>query len=279
LSIEPEASVVIVAYNTDDTLFTRNLDALFHDEANKKESFEVIVVDNSDRKSDKKDVSGISKRFPVQYISMNGNYGLSVGRNVGIRKSRGRIVIFLDDDAVPGEGFIAEHIRAFRDYDIVGLRGRCFGRTRSIYNHLAVNYDLGDKFFPHYINLEGNSSFTREVLEEVGGFYEEIKGAGGFEGVQLSFRIIEKVKDPGKLIYYPCAVIYHDNCGSFLKYFRKRLRHRRYESILQEQFPGLVEFMGSYQLPLVEKEQQSLWVRFRLKIIRFMIKIGMKVYR
>jgi GT2 family glycosyltransferase len=259
----PEASVVVVAYNTDETLLTENLNSLFNQSA---ENFEVIVVDNSDRKN----LEPIVTVFPVKYIKLKENAGLSIGRNVGTSRARGEIVIFLDDDAVPAEDFVEKHIKAYQTHDITGLRGKALSRTNTVYNYLSSTYDLGEKVFPHYINLEGNSSFKKDILLQMGGFFSQIKGAGGHEGSELSYRIVNHFNDRNQLIYYPGAVIYHDNCGSFAKYFRKRKRHLNYKKGLTEKFPGLFPFMESYPLPegIETPGGHSFFIKLRLRVIR-----------
>jgi glycosyltransferase involved in cell wall biosynthesis len=267
-----EASVVVVTYNTNEKLLNENLNSLFNQSA---ENFEVIVVDNSD----KKDLESIACNFSVKYIKLKENAGLSVGRNVGTSRAGGDIVIFLDDDAVPARDFVREHIKAYTTHDIAGLRGKALPRTNTVYNYLASTYDLGNKVIPHYINLEGNSSVKKEILVQMGGFYSQIKGAGGYEGAELSYRIVNHFNDRTKLIYYPGPVIYHDNCGSFLKYFQKRKRHLKYKKQLTEKYPDLFAFMDSYPLPEEIKTpgEYSFFIKLRLWLIKKSVSLLLKL--
>ncbi|MGD2087933.1 MAG: glycosyltransferase [Candidatus Aminicenantes bacterium] len=277
-SQKPGASVVVVTYNTNEKLLIENLNSLVNQSA---ENFEIIVVDNSD----KKDLESIVCDFPVTYIKLKENAGLSVGRNVGTSRARGDIVIFLDDDAVPARDFVQEHIKAYQTHDIAGLRGKALPRTNTIYNYLASTYDLGDKVIPHYINLEGNSSVKKDILVQMGGFYWQIKGAGGYEGAELSYRIVNHFKDRNKLIYYPGPVIYHDNCGSFLKYYQKRKRHLKYKEQLTEKYPDLFAFMDSYPLPQEIKpaSEHPFFIKLKLWLIRknlsLLLKLNQKLLR
>ena len=270
-SQQPGASVVVVTYNTNEKLLTGNLNSLFNQSA---ENFEVIVVDNSD----KKDLESIVCNFPVKYIKLKENAGLSVGRNVGTSRAQGDIVIFLDDDAVPARDFVREHIKAYKTHDIAGLRGKALPRTNTVYNYLASTYDLGDKVIPHYINLEGNSSVKKEILVQIGGFYSQIKGAGGYEGAELSYRIVNYFNDRNKLIYYPGPVIYHDNCGSFSKYLQKRKRHLKYKKQLTGKYPDLFDFMESYPLPeeMTAASRHSFFIKLRLWLIRKSVSLLLK---
>ncbi len=263
-SQKPEASVVVVTYNTGKKLLTENFKSLFNQSA---ANFEVIVVDNSD----KKNLEAIVRNFPVNcYIKLKENAGLSIGRNIGISRAHADIVIFLDDDAIPGGDFIQEHINAYKTHDIVGLRGKALPRTKTIYNYLNKNYNLGDKVIPYYINLEGNSSFRKDIFVQIGKFNSQLKGAGGYEGTELSYRIVNHFNDRNKLIYYPGPVIYHDFCGSFLKYFRKIKRHEKYFKQLTEKYPELSHFREFYskQGNIKPADRHSFFTRLRLWLIR-----------
>ena len=255
----PRASVVIVAYNTDESVFLECLGSL---QKQTVRDFEIVVVDNSNRA----DVRDLASRYTLKYVKLNKNYGLTVARNVGIKFAKADIVIFLDDDAIAAGDFVAEHIRAYEKHKILGLRGKSLPRTSNVFNYLNSYGDLGEEKIGCYINLEGNSSFRKDVLVEVGGFNSELKKAGGGEGLELTYRIIQRYGDKDKVIYYPKAIIYHDYYGSFSKYARKRLRHREYKDMLRRQLPDIFEFEKSYGLRPNKKALAALSLVNRVKL-------------
>ena len=204
-----------------------------------------IVVDNNEGW----DVADIAAKHHARYVQLRRNYGLSVGRNIGTRVARGQVVIFLDDDAVPGPGFVAAHVAEHSRLDIVGLRGKCLPKTNSVFNHLAEHYDLGDAVFPYFTNLEGNSSFRREFLMAVGGFNPGLAGAGGHEGAEITCRSIARWGNREQFVYSPLPVIYHDYADSYLKYLRKQLRHRQHEKTLLAVFPEMRSLGAQYPAP------------------------------
>ena len=256
----PGASVIIVTYNTNQKLLSQNLDSLKEQLNNK---FEIIIVDNSD----KTDVKPIVSSYSLKYIKLNKNYGLSLARNIGIKYARGNIVIFLDDDAIPANDFVEEHINAYKEHNIFGLRGKAIPRTSAIYNYLASHYDYGDQVIPCYINLEGNSSFKKDILIEVGGFDPAIQGAGGGEGLELTHRIINKCKDKNRLIYHPNAIIYHDYSHTFIKYIKKELKYTKCRDIVEGQFADIFEIVGEYKLSPKKLKKDSPSLFFRVKMI------------
>lgn len=267
----PEASIVIVTYNIDTRLLAQNLDSLSNQTTN---NFEILTVDNSD----KTDIRPIISKYNLKYIKLCKNYGLSMGRNVGIKFSRGDIVIFLDDDAIPARDFVENHITAYKEYNIFGLRGKALPRTPTIYNYLAGHYDLGDQIKPSAVGLEGNSSFKRDILIEIGGFNPDLQKAGGFEGTELTYRIVRRYNDKNSLVYYPDAIIYHDYSNSFFKYLKKRLRHAKYSKMLNNRFPDIFKFLGEYELrpKKMGKDNLGVIIKLRLEIIKNLIKYIIK---
>ncbi len=235
----PIASVIIVAYNPNMKLFEENIKSLKTDNTN---SYEIIVIDNSDKPHLEKFIA----KYDFNYIKLKRNYGLTAGRNVGINYSKGQILIFLDDDAIPESNYINEHIKAHQENDIVALRGKCLPRTKSLYNHFAHHYDLGDQILPYYVNLEGNSSFNKRILADIGGFNIELKGAGGYEGIEVSKRIIEKLAKRNSIIYYPNAIIYHDYSKSLVHYLKKQIRHENHIKYIMQNYPDFFDFYQSY---------------------------------
>lgn len=238
--ITPSSSVIVVTYNTNEELLLKNLNSLKEQSI---DTFELIIIDNSD----KKDLTPIFSEYVNKYIKLKKNYGLSIARNVGIKFSSGDIVIFLDDDAVPAENFVEQHEIAHKELKIIGLRGKSMPLTNSKYNFFAKNYDLGDEIIPCYINLEGNSSFKRLELLEMRGFNPMLEKAGGHEGLEISYRIFKKFKTKDVLIYYPDAIIFHDYSTSFKMYLTKRLRHSDYKSKLKRQSPEIFNFSKMFK--------------------------------
>lgn len=259
VSIKPNASVIIVTYNNSDLLLS-NLDKLNKQTVN---NFEIIIIDNNE----KIDIFQLIKKYPINYIKLKKNYGLSLARNIGIKLARGEIVIFLDDDAIPASDFVEQHIKAYQINDIIGLRGKAITtNNKNIYNHFSYHYNYGNKIIPCYINLEGNSSFKKEELSNIGGFNPKLEGAGGYEGLELSYRIISKYKDLNKLIYYPDAIIYHEYSSNLMEFIRKRLRHIKYSKYLKDKYKDIFKFRENYILNSeIKKDFRDKDIFFRIK--------------
>lgn len=262
----PTASVIIVTYNPNIRLFKQTIGSLI---GRTVSSYEIFIIDNSDNSKESYRLQQFISGADLNYIKLKGNYGLTIGRNVGLNYSKGKILIFLDDDAIPGENFIDEHVNAHKANNILALRGKCLPRTNSIFNHFALHYDLGNDIFPYMVNLEGNSSFKRETLIEVGGFNTSLDGAGGHEGIEITKRIIERTNDRSSVIYWPGAVIYHDYSKSLLHYLKKQIRHQNHSNYISTRHPDFINFFSSYN-PISTKDERDLdsITRTKLHIIR-----------
>lgn len=216
VSGQPRASVVIVCYRTPADIIRKNIGSLRDGDT------EFVIIDNSPTPGN----------FPfeglgVTYVAMKGNSGVCVARNLGAILSRSDIVIYLDDDAVPGEGFIDAHIGEHKERSVLAVRGRCLSKTRNLPNRLAFHYDLGPERIPSPIDLEGNSSFKKRELLACGGFNEDLPLSGGWEGVEVSYRLVQMSGDRSSVIYSPLPIIYHDYKSNTFHLLSKLLRHRR----------------------------------------------------
>lgn len=94
-----DLSIIIVSYNTEE-LLRKCLQSVYGDLNSSKISpgFEIIVVDNA---SKDKSVEMVKKEFQgVEVIENKENLGFSKANNIGVKKSKGNYVLFLNSDTV-----------------------------------------------------------------------------------------------------------------------------------------------------------------------------------
>lgn len=259
------ASVIIVTWNRANSL-NKCIDSL---QRQSGKDFEIIVVDNGSVD----ETEHICRQYDLLYVKLDKNYGLSEGRNIGVNHSRADVLVFLDDDAIADQKLVESHVRAHKENEIIALRGRSVPlNKRNPYNDLASHYDLGERIIPSLINLEGNSSFKKAPLLEVGGFKPELV-IYGHEGSELTYRLIKRFGDPNKIIYYPDAVIYHNYIDNFWVLIKKSFGFGRYERRLEVDLPDFYEFFMSYKYPArkttAKKKKQSLLTKLRFLLVQF----------
>jgi GT2 family glycosyltransferase len=233
---EPDISVVIVVRGP--SVEAELCLQAVRDELVRKE---VILVLNGAAPEDCVELSALADVT----ISLARDTGAYVSRNFGAVFAAAPIVMFLDDDALPMPGSLAAHLDAHNDYEVDAVRGRCRSKTDSPHNALAGHYDLGDRPFPRFPDLEGNSSFHREVFLGIGGWWDELKYGHG--GVELSYRLLQRSGDPARQIYAPGPLILHDYAADEGALERKRGRQAASKELLCKEHPDFEVFLASWQ--------------------------------
>ncbi|MFM7369994.1 MAG: glycosyltransferase family 2 protein, partial [Sphaerospermopsis kisseleviana] len=77
-------------------------------------SFEVIVVDSSDDDSTLKMINLLKNNltFSIKILTSQPK-NISISRNIGIQKSSGKIIAFIDDDAIPPTDWLDKLISTY----------------------------------------------------------------------------------------------------------------------------------------------------------------------
>jgi|WetSurMetagenome_2_1015567.scaffolds.fasta_scaffold00064_28 glycosyltransferase involved in cell wall biosynthesis len=229
----PELSIIIVAYKTNDLL----IDCIQSLSANNSGAYEVIVVDNGGNEK----VLDKLLEFPLLYICSPHNFKPSEARNIGAYFSKGNIIAFIDDDTIVGKDFVKDIIETFREYNIIGLRGKILFKTGHYNNKMPGHYNLGDNCkFIRFAVTECNCAFSRKEYLALNGMNPLLFG---HEGIELSYRI-EKKYGSHKILYSPEMIIYHDFADSDLKLQTKLKRHEMMWSYLKFRYPDIEKFVA-----------------------------------
>ncbi len=203
-------STIIPAYNAERTIAQAIDSALSQD----FEGHEVVVINDGSTDS----TAAILQKYgsQIQVITQS-NGGLSVARNAGIRRSSGKYLALLDADDIWLPGKLKKMISAlernpsaslaFSDYKWIddkgahGVSSVCDvpGLQRLMSECPLPVYSLSTSILP------STWVMPRQVVEYVGGFCEDFKGAGGCEDAWMLLllrEVGEFVHVPEKLIVY-----------------------------------------------------------------------------
>ena len=152
---------------------------------------EIIVVDDGSTDGSVSTVRQYGDA--IRLVELGANRGRSFARNRGIEAAAGRVCIFLDADCVPqDEVFFQRHL-AFHDDQVGALNGQVVIPEHVVNTpYLALRRQersaRGLHAQPPNAFATGNVSVPRELLQQAGGFDEQMKL---FEDVDMGFRLAE----------------------------------------------------------------------------------------
>lgn len=164
----PFLSLIIPVHNGASTLRVC-LERAF---ASSYSDFEVIVVD--DCSSDNS--AQIASAFPCKIISLKKNVGAGVARNIGIKRSTGQVLYFLDADTMVMPDTLARAAQTFQNHPEYAALFGSFEKE-SIPDNFVSTYKNLRHHYTHQTAGEEAASFCggfgavrREAFFKVGGF-------------------------------------------------------------------------------------------------------------
>jgi len=183
-------------------------------------SYEVIVVDNHSTDDTARFLNQLSG--DIQIIRNSENLGFAKACNQGALAARGRFLIFLNNDTIPLENWLAALVAEVTSHPEVGIVGSKLLYEDDTIQHAGVvfsrdglmPYHLYRRFHRDHPAVNQRRTFQsvtaacmlirREIFETAGGFDEGFQN--GLEDVDLCL----KVSDQGwQIVYQPLSVLYH----------------------------------------------------------------------
>lgn len=201
-------SVIIPTYNRKRIL----LDCLDHlsQQTMAPEAFEVIVCDDGSTDETVAAVSGRSDRYSFSLkVLTQKKSGPAAARNAGIRRSRGRMILFLNDDAMAVPELLEKHMEGLEQVKgenkaMVGgvrfpdeLAGSPFAyilqHTDALFGHSTLK-DRSECGYEHFYTF--NASLPRKLLDRE--MFDPVFKAAAAEDMDLGYRFQKR----GVRIYY-----------------------------------------------------------------------------
>lgn len=225
----PQISIVICTYNRA-ALLSSALSA-FH-EQDSDVAAEIIVVDNNSHDDTAATVyrcaEDLQSVLPIVYVH-EPKQGLSRARNTGIAAARGKILAFLDDDAVPNPGWLTAIADVFaKRPDVAAAGGPIepeFETPRpdwlgpEVEGYYSI-LDLGPdpRAFPrNRFPFGANMAFRQNALGELR-FSERLGRKGTNLASGEEFALLAQLRSQGREIYYtPAMRVRHFIAGDRLK--------------------------------------------------------------
>ncbi|HZX95199.1 MAG TPA: glycosyltransferase [Myxococcales bacterium] len=193
MGADTEITVVIPTYNRRARL-ALVLDALSR-QSIAPGRFEAVVVDDGSQDGTLAWLGQQSFPFAFRAVSQ-ANAGPAAARNRGLREARGELLLFLDDDVVPGPALIEEHLRSHRQETGIAVIGPLLSLPRYRQPWVAWEQDKLEKQYAAMLRGDwkpsfrqfwtGNASVARGLVVEAGGFDTSLTRA---EDIELAARL------------------------------------------------------------------------------------------
>ena len=205
----PKVSIIIVNYNGKE-LLQKCLDSLLKV---RYDNFEIILVDNN---STDGTVEFITKNYPsLIIIKLDSNKGFAEPNNVAAKISKGKYLLFLNNDTVVTPNFISEMVKVMEtDKKIAVCQSLLLKPDGSVdssgdfIDHLGVVYNSKTKIdeIREVSSARGASMLVRsDIFEKLDGFDQKFFIT--FEDVDLCWRswILGY-----RVLIIPTSIVYHE---------------------------------------------------------------------
>lgn len=196
------ASVIVCTFRREQVL----IDTLRRLVEGNRGGHEILVIDQepAHEASTRAALDGMVRDGHVRIVVLD-KPGLTRARNVGAAEARHEILLFCDDDIIPGDDLIARHLACYADAGVAAVAGQVLenGETPG---HRPGHYSH-DGFVPAFHGLYGaNFSIRRSVYRSIGGSDEQLGVHAYTEDVILA----HKLRQSGhRIVFEPRASVRH----------------------------------------------------------------------
>lgn len=216
--------------------------------------YEVIVVDNASDDDTRRALEPWLGDGRVRYL-LEPSVGLSHARNTGWRAAGGRIVAFLDDDAIPAPDWLERIVEVFESR--TPTPGCVGGRVLPIWESPRPSW-LDDALLtgltiidwgPHAQALHelhkrwlvgANMAFRTEVLQGLGGFVPGLDRSGTRMLSSGDVHMTLKVQEAGHECWYDPRIVVHHHIPR-ARLTKRWFRHRYYAQGLSDAVMDVLE--------------------------------------
>jgi len=177
------------------------------------EASEFILIDDASTDNSLKFAKKIQKIYPkLKIICRKVHHGFGKNSNLAVKKATGELVVLLNNDLVPHQGYISATLKHFNDPNVFGvgfaeLGKENYGKVFWGNGYLQVQPGYSTKTHITAWISGGSSIVRRDLFLELGGF-DDIYDPFYFEDTDLGLRAW---RSGYKLLWEPQSVVDHQH--------------------------------------------------------------------
>lgn len=205
-------SVIIPSHNSEKTI-ENNIKSVLNQDYKKR--YEILVVDSSSDSTPE-----IVSKHPVKIIRQKPK-GPAAARNLGVKKAKGEIVVFIDSDCIAPKNWLKNLSKPFFNKEIAVVAGGYRVKNKESLVARFTDYEINERHEKmsrmERIDFVGsfNCAYRKKIFQKFGGFDTKFIQA---EDADLSFRVSEK----NKIVFQPSAYVYHYHPNTLKKYLKQK---------------------------------------------------------
>lgn len=179
-----------------------------------------VIIPVSRPKKARKAIEAVERQdYPNRFleiipVGVRGQFSPGKKRNIGAQEAEGEILIFLDDDCLPQEGWLKENIKALKDETVGAAGGMVKGQSGRYFarSHDFANFTFAQNKKRRVMPVCAASlAIKKKVFQKVGGFNEKMRVG---EDTDLCMRL-ERLGY--QTVYEPKIKVLHDHRRETLK--------------------------------------------------------------
>ncbi|MDA1317550.1 MAG: glycosyltransferase family 2 protein [bacterium] len=248
-------TIIIAAFNSEEHIAVC-IESLYKSTF---KNFETIIVDNGSTDKTITIVKKLQKQYPITIIQNDSNFGASVARNSGARKANGKLLFFLDHDAMIARDCLSEISQFFLLKDAGAAQCKLIDPSGEIdslghfITYVGFPYEINEEIMvddqkPHKILGAKTAGLVirSSVFQKIGGFDEDYLISA--EDTDISWRIwLAK----SSLYYLPSAHVIHyaSNQKPQTDAYRKRILYEGSKNLINMIFKNADRYRLSFLLP------------------------------
>lgn len=253
-------SIVIPTHNSQNTI-THLLISIHTSQFKFFKNIEVVVIDDASSDNTKALVRKLLEKlkFKLVLYPVRKNVGPAKARNYGVKKAKGKYVLFLDSDVVLAKSTLRYTYSFAKEGKIKAFTGIWHYQQKSTKffpNFKAMRdwvywFIEREKYARYYLFSTRIAGIEKKLFQKIGGF-DETFSEPTVEDIELTYRIEKHAKirfSPEIMVnhefedFWPVAVKYFKRSRDWILLYQKRLRFDPVATSKKEAFKAILAAM------------------------------------